>query len=34
MIIRNYKEASNSSRKVESDGWTSVRLLLKEDDMG
>lgn len=34
MIIRNYKDALESSRKVESDGWTSVRLLLKDDAMG
>lgn len=34
MIIRNYDEASNSSRKVDADGWSSVRLLLKEDGMG
>ena len=34
MIIRDYHEAKNTSRKVEAEGWTSVRLLLKEDGMG
>jgi len=34
MIIRDYNEAKNTSRKVEAEGWTSVRLLLKEDGMG
>lgn len=34
MIIRDYEEAVNTSRKVESEGWTSVRLLLKDDAMG
>lgn len=34
MIVRNYQEAATSPRRVDSDGWTSVRLLLKEDAMG
>ena len=34
MIVRDYKEAKNSERRVVSDGWESVRLLLKGDDMG
>ena len=34
MIIRNLKDANASARRVESDGWTSVRLLLKDDEMG
>jgi L-ectoine synthase len=34
MIIRNYNDAKNSPRKVEAEGWTSVRLLLKDDKMG
>lgn len=34
MIIRDYNEAKNSSREVSAEGWTSVRLLLKDDNMG
>jgi len=34
MIVRNLKDASASDRRVDSDGWTSVRLLLKDDQMG
>ncbi|GAB4524668.1 MAG: ectoine synthase [Amphiplicatus sp.] len=34
MIVRDYNEAVNSSRRVDSDGWHSVRLLLKDDGMG
>lgn len=34
MIVRNLKEEQDTRRKVESDGWNSVRLLLKGDDMG
>ncbi|MGD2131463.1 MAG: ectoine synthase [Maricaulaceae bacterium] len=34
MIVRDLAEASKTERKVESDGWTSVRLLLKDDAMG
>jgi len=34
MIIRNFKAARRSHRRVESEGWESVRLLLKDDEMG
>ncbi len=34
MIVRDLKTAETSDRRVESDGWTSVRLLLKDDGMG
>ena len=34
MIVRDYKEAKNSARRVTAEGWESVRLLLKGDDMG
>ncbi len=34
MIVRDLKQAERSDRRVESDGWTSVRLLLKDDAMG
>jgi len=34
MIVRDLNEAKNTSRKVESDGWNSVRLCLKDDNMG
>lgn len=34
MIIRDYNEAIKTERKVEAKGWRSVRLLLKNDDMG
>lgn len=34
MIIRDYEEAYSSDRRIDSDGWTSVRLLLKDDGMG
>lgn len=34
MIVRTLKEAINSERKVASEGWESVRLLLKDDNMG
>lgn len=34
MIVRQLQEAEKSERKVESEGWNSVRLLLKEDNMG
>lgn len=34
MIVRDYNEAVNSSRRVDSEGWHSVRLLLKDDGMG
>ncbi len=34
MIVRTLKEAMNSERKVVSEGWESIRLLLKDDNMG
>lgn len=34
MIIRNYKALKETDRKVDSEGWSSVRLLLKGDGMG
>ncbi len=34
MLIRDLKQAEQTDRRVESDGWTSVRLLLKDDGMG
>jgi L-ectoine synthase len=34
MIIRTLLEESNSHRRVDADGWSSVRLLLKDDGMG
>ncbi len=34
MIVRDLEEESQSQRRVDSDGWTSVRLLLKDDGMG
>ena len=34
MIIRDYNEAKSTERRVDSDGWHSVRLLLKGDGMG
>jgi L-ectoine synthase len=34
MIVRDFNDASKSSRRVDSDGWNSVRLLLKSDGMG
>lgn len=34
MIIRDLAEASQTERRVDSNGWTSVRLLLKDDGMG
>lgn len=34
MIVRKLKEALDSKRLVESTGWNSVRLLLKDDGMG
>lgn len=34
MIVRDLNEASQSERRVDSEGWTSVRLLLKSDGMG
>jgi len=34
MIVRDYNEARNGERRIVSEGWESVRLLLKGDDMG
>lgn len=34
MIVRDLAAAEQTERKVESDGWTSVRLLLRDDKMG
>ncbi|HEY9036014.1 MAG TPA: ectoine synthase [Pseudomonadales bacterium] len=34
MIIRTLADAVNSERKVTSNGWESIRLLLKSDGMG
>ena len=34
MIVRNLNDAKKSRRLVETAGWNSVRLLLKEDAMG
>ncbi len=34
MIVRDYNEAKNTDRSVSAEGWTSVRMLLKDDNMG
>lgn len=34
MIVRTLQEAEQSDRKVQSKTWDSVRLLLKDDNMG
>ena len=34
MIVRNLNDAKKSRRLVETTGWNSVRLLLKDDGMG
>jgi L-ectoine synthase len=34
MIVRDFHEAKHTRRRVTSDGWESVRLLLKDDQMG
>jgi len=34
MIVRGLDSAERSDRRVVSDGWESVRLLLKDDSMG
>lgn len=34
MIVRDLNEEKNTRRNVQSDGWHSVRLLLKNDGMG
>lgn len=34
MIVRDLNLAKNTDRRIDSDGWSSVRLLLKDDAMG
>jgi len=34
MIVRTLDECQNSERRVDSDNWSSVRMLLKDDKMG
>lgn len=34
MIVRDYNKEKDSDRRVDSEGWSSVRLLLKDDGMG
>jgi L-ectoine synthase len=34
MIVRQLQECEKSDRKIESNGWNSVRMLLKGDNMG
>lgn len=34
MIVRTLSEEKNGARRVVSEGWESVRLLLKDDNMG
>jgi L-ectoine synthase len=34
MIVRDYEQEKSSERRVDSEGWHSVRLLLKDDGMG
>ncbi len=34
MIVRDFNEAKLGRRRVVSEGWESVRLLLKDDNMG
>lgn len=34
MKVRTLEEARNSDRRVTTDNWESVRLLLRDDDMG
>ena len=34
MIIRDIREPATSERKVKTDSWDSIRLLLKDDDVG
>ena len=34
MIVRNLKDCENSERRVQSKTWQSVRMLLKDDNMG
>ncbi|MEE2693041.1 MAG: ectoine synthase [Pseudomonadota bacterium] len=34
MIVRDFHAAKDTERRVDSEGWNSVRLLLKDDGMG
>ena len=34
MIVRQLQDAKNSARRIDSEGWNSVRLLLASDNMG
>lgn len=34
MIVRDLNEAKDTERRVDSNGWHSIRLLLKDDKMG
>lgn len=34
MIVRDYNDARGTNREVSAPGWTSVRMLLKSDNMG
>lgn len=34
MIVRDLKTAQASGRRIESEGWDSTRLILKDDNMG
>ncbi|MFN3610085.1 MAG: ectoine synthase, partial [Hyphomonas sp.] len=34
MIVRDLAKATLTDRRVDSEGWSSVRLLLKDDGMG
>lgn len=34
MIVRSYADVNHSDRSVSAEGWTSVRMLLDEDEMG
>lgn len=34
MIVRTLEDAKNSDRRVSTDNWESVRMLLRNDDMG
>ncbi len=34
MIVRTLQDAVNSDRKVSAEGWESIRLILKDDNMG
>lgn len=34
MIVRDYDDANKTDRAVSAEGWKSVRMLLKDDDMG